>query len=148
MLKLVYILLAGLICEAIGVVLLSKGLKQIGEVSAITFSEVTRLIARGAANGNILGGVALEAAFFGTLLYLMSRGDVSFVWPLTSLGFVLTTLAAKFILHENVTALRWSGVLLIVLGAGLITYSEKLHKKPNPAAHNAAPANPNKSDAT
>jgi multidrug transporter EmrE-like cation transporter len=130
MLKLIYILLGGLICEAIGVVLLSKGLKQIGEASAITFSEVARLIGRGAANPNILSGVAFEAAFFGTLLYLMSRGDVSFVWPLTSLGFVLTTLAAKFILHEDVSAVRWSGVLLIVLGAGLITYSEKLHKKP------------------
>lgn len=132
MLKLIYILLFGLICEAVGVVFLSKGLKQIGEVSAITFSEVTRLIGRGATNPAILGGVAFEAVFFGTLLYLMSRGDVSFVWPLTSLGFVLTTLAAKFILHEDVSSLRWTGVLLIVLGAGLITYSEKFHKKAHP----------------
>src|SRR3954471_21465391 len=101
MAKLVIILLIGLIMEAIGVVLLSKGLKQIGEVRTITVSEVMRLVGRGATNKNILGGVAFEAAFFGTLLYLMSRGDVSVVWPLTSLGFVLTTLAAKLILHEN-----------------------------------------------
>jgi drug/metabolite transporter (DMT)-like permease len=132
--KLVFILFAGLICEAVGVVFLSRGLKQIGEAAAISVPEITRLIGRGATNPNILIGVALEAAFFGTLLYLMSRGDVSFVWPLTSLGFVLTTLAAKFILHEEVSALRWGGVLLIVLGAGLITYSEKLQKKSPPAA--------------
>jgi drug/metabolite transporter (DMT)-like permease len=135
--KLVLILLAGLLCEATGVVFLSKGLKQIGEATAMNLPEIARLIGRGATNGNVLFGVALEAAFFGTLLYLMSRGDVSFVWPLTALGFVLTTLAAKFILHEQVSPLRWAGVLLIVFGAGLITYSEKLQKK------SAAPTPPN-----
>jgi uncharacterized membrane protein len=66
----------------------------------------------------------------------MSQGTVSFIWPLTSLGFVLTTLAARFVLHENVSVVRWGGVLLIMLGAGLITYSEKVleSKPPAPAA--------------
>jgi drug/metabolite transporter (DMT)-like permease len=137
--KLITILLIGLVLEAIGVVLLSKGLKQIGEAAAITFPEISRLVVRGATNRNILMGVAFEAAFFGTLLYLMSRGDVSFVWPLTSLGFVLTTLAAKFILHEDVSFVRWSGVFLIVAGAALITYSEKLeHKDKKPVSSNQA----------
>lgn len=129
MAKLVIILIIGLILEAVGVVFLSKGLKQIGEASQITVSEITRLIGRGLTNPNILLGVACEAAFFGTLLFLMSKGDVSFVWPLTSLGFVLTTLAAKFILHEHVSFLRWGGVFLIVAGAALITYSEKVAPK-------------------
>lgn len=129
MTKLVIILLIGLVMEAAGVVFLSKGLKQLGEVSFMNISDVSRLFGRGITNPNILIGVALEAGFFGTLLYLMSRGDVSFVWPLTSLGFVLTSLAAKFILKEEVSALRWSGVLLIVLGAGIITYSEKIQNK-------------------
>jgi drug/metabolite transporter (DMT)-like permease len=139
--KLISILLLGLIMEAIGVVFLSKGLKQIGEVVHINFSEISGLVVRGVTNPNILAGVAFEAAFFGTLLYLMSRGDVSFVWPLTSLGFVLTTLAAKFILHEHVSGIRWSGVFLIVCGAALITYSEKLeHKKPRtPVSTTATP---------
>jgi len=132
--KLITVLLIGLIMEAIGVVFLSKGLKQIGQAPQINFSEVSRLVLRGASNVNILLGVAFEAAFFASLLFLMSRSDVSFIWPLTSLGFVLTTLAAKFILHEHVSAVRWSGVFLIVTGAALITYSEKFEPKKNPAA--------------
>src|SRR5688572_13734278 len=134
MAKLVIILVIGLILEAVGVVFLSKGLKQIGEASQINLSEVLRLIGRGITNWNVVLGVVCEAAFFGTLLFLMSKGDVSFVWPLTSLGFVLTTLAAKFILHEHVSFVRWAGVLLIVAGAGLITYSEKIAPKKNPPA--------------
>src|SRR5579872_1694411 len=125
MTKLLIILIIGLLFEAVGVVYLNKGLKQIGEVQKISVPEVARVIGRGATNGNILLGVLFEAIFFGTLLVLMSQGTVSFIWPLTSLGFVLTTIAAKFILHEEVSWLRWCGVLLIMLGAGVITYTEK-----------------------
>jgi drug/metabolite transporter (DMT)-like permease len=134
MTKLLIVLLIGLCFEASGVVCLSKGLKQIGEVQKISVPEVWRVFKSGAANGNILLGVLQEAIFFGTLLYLMSQGTVSFVWPLTSLGFVLTTAAAKVLLHEDVSILRWSGVLLIMLGAGLITYSEKILETKKPSA--------------
>lgn len=127
MARLLTILLIGLVFEAVGVVLLNRGLKEIGEVERISASEVWRIVKSGAANRSILLGVFCEAVFFVTLLILMSRSDVSFLWPLTSLGFVLTTLAARFYLHEQVTALRWCGVCLIMLGAGLITWTEQ-HK--------------------
>jgi uncharacterized membrane protein len=138
MTKLILILVTGLLFEAVGVVYLSRGLKQVGEVHRISVGEVLRVVKRGVTNRSIVLGVFCEAVFFGTLLVLMSRGDVSFIWPLTALGFVLTTIAAKFVLHEDVSLLRWSGVLLIMLGAGLITYSEKV--KPKPAAPAAAAA--------
>lgn len=127
--KLLVILVFGLVCEAIGVVLLSRGLKQIGEIGAITVPEVVRAIKAGVTNPNILLGVFFEALFFGALLVMMSRSDVSFIWPLTALSFVMTTLAAKFYLHEQVTLTRWAGVALIMMGAGLITWSEKSKQK-------------------
>ena len=136
MTKLILILLAGLLLEAIGVVLLSQGLHEIGEVKSISVSEVGRIIVRGATNRHILMGVALEAAFFGVLLYLLSQRDVSLIWPLTSLGFVITAIAAKFIRHEDVTSLRWGGVALIVVGAMLVAWSEK--QKPTPVNSPAA----------
>jgi len=134
MTKVLFVLIIALIVEAVGVVFLSKGLKQIGEVQSITAREVGRIIAKGAANPSILLGVALEAAFFGALLYLLSQRDVSLIWPLTSLGFVITAIAAKLILKEEVSASRWAGVALIVLGAALVSYSEKAKEKPPEAA--------------
>lgn len=122
-------MLVGLVFEAIGVVLLSKGLKEIGEVSAFTAPEVFRIVKAGFTNRNMILGVFFEAVFFVALLTLMSKGTVSFVWPLTSLSFVMTTLAAKFVLHEEVSFMRWMGVLLIMLGAGVITYTEKAEGK-------------------
>ena len=140
MTKILALLLAGLVCEAIGVVFLSKGLKQIGDVKQVNPAEIWRVVKAGAANGNILLGVALEAAFFVVLLVLLSRSDVSFVWPLTAIGFVLTTVSAKFLLHENIPPLRWLGVLLIVLGAALITWTEKAKERHAAAEKPAAPA--------
>ena len=130
MTKILIILFFALCVEAVGVVFLSKGLKQIGEVQTISSREISRVIAKGATNSSILLGIALEAAFFGALLYLLSQRDVSLIWPLTSLGFVITALAAKFILNEEVTATRWAGVALIVIGAALVSYSEKAKSKP------------------
>ena len=125
MTKILCILIVALLFEAAGVVLLSKGLKEIGAIKSVSAPEIWRILTAGSGNPSLLLGVALEAVFFGALLYLLSQRDVSLIWPLTALGFVITSFAAKFILREQIPPLRWAGVLLIVIGAGLITYSEK-----------------------
>lgn len=137
MLKFVLILLVGLTLEAVGVVLLSRGLKEIGGMERVSVAEIGRLLKAGATHPAILAGVAFEAAFFGILLYLLARADVSLVWPLTALGFVITTLAARFYLHESISATRWVGVILIVLGAGLVSWSEQAGARTAPARPSA-----------
>jgi drug/metabolite transporter (DMT)-like permease len=127
--KFILILLIALVFEAIGVVFLSGGLNQIGEPKALNAAEIMSLIKRGATNKNILTGTFVEAIFFGFLLYLLSQRDVSIVWPLTALGFVITSLAARIFLKEEISSLRWAGICLIVLGAGLVTWSGKQKAK-------------------
>jgi len=140
MTKVMLVLVVAAIIESAGVILLTRGLKDVQGVREITVSEIIRVARSGVTNRKIIAGVALEAVFFGALLYLLSVRDVSFVWPLTSLGFIFTTLAAQFILHENVSALRWTGVLLIAIGASLTSYGEAAKERPpapSPPAHSA-----------
>jgi len=132
MTKVLLILLIALVLEAMGVVFLSAGLKEIGEMKSVNAAEVGRIIKRGIGNAKLLVGVLLETIFFICLLVLLKQNDVSLIWPLTSLGFVLTALSARFILHEQVTGTRWIGVALIVVGAALVSWSEK--SKPAGAA--------------
>lgn len=139
MAKLLCILLIGLTFESAGVVLLKKGQLAIGPLKQITVSEVARLIKSGATNPQILLGVFFEALFFVTLLILMNESDISFLWPLTGLSFVFATIAAMLFLGEHPSPIRWAGVALIVIGAGLISYSE--HAKSKPAVSQVAPAN-------
>jgi len=142
MAKFVVVLLVAALIESVGVALLKWGLDDLQGVREITVSEIVRVVKSGVTNVKIIGGVALEAVFFGALLYMMSTYPVSFVWPLTSLGFVFTTLAAHFILHEKVTATRWVGVLLITLGAGLTGYSEAAKTQEAAPPTNSAPLGP------
>lgn len=125
MTKVLIILFVALVLEAVGVVFLSAGLKEIGEAKKITVAELGRLVCVGITNRKILLGVLLETVFFAFLIVLLKRNDVSLIWPLTSLGFLLTALSARFILHEQVTPMRWLGVALIVVGATLVSWSEK-----------------------
>ena len=126
MTKFIFILLGALVLEALGVVYLKIGLTQIGEPQRFTLAEIGRLVGRGATNPSILLGVLMETIFFIALLVLLKYWDVSLVWPLTSLGFVISTLAARYIRHEEVSALRWAGVFLIMAGAVMVGYSERL----------------------
>ena len=143
MLKLLIILFIGLVFESTGVVLLKKGMTQIGEVRVINVQEIGRITKAGLSNPQILLGVFFEALFFLCLLILMSQSDISFLWPLTGLSFVFATIAAIWFLHEQVSPVRWVGVVLIVIGAALISYSEKKKEKPPGAVAPAeAPRSP------
>jgi drug/metabolite transporter (DMT)-like permease len=140
MLKLLIILLIGLTFESIGVVSLKKGMEQIGEVKKISASEVARIVKAGLTNKCILFGVFFEFLFFVALLILMSKSEISFLWPLTGLSFVFATFAAMIFLGEKVSPMRWAGVVLIVMGAVLIGYTEKSGERAKAATHSDVPA--------
>jgi drug/metabolite transporter (DMT)-like permease len=129
------ILVVAFTFEAVGVITLKKGLDVIGpryterKADTPTWKNVLLLVGDWFTNKDVLLGLLLETIFFIQLQYLLGQRDVSFVWPLTALSFVMTTLAAQFILHERVDKVRWSGVVLIVLGAALISYTEKSGEK-------------------
>ena len=131
MLKLLSILLVGLIFESTGIILLKKGMNDIGGMHDYTVGEALRIARAGITNPHILSGMFFQALFFGCLLMLMSRSDISFLWPLTALSFVFATLAAMIFLGETVSWVRWVGVGFIMLGAAFISYSEHV-KKPAP----------------
>ena len=134
MTKILIVLLVAFVFEAFGVIALKKGINEIGAQYTVrkaaampVWKNVVKLVGNWFANKNVLFGLLLETIFFVLLQYLLGQRDVSFVWPLTAISFVMTTLAAQFFLHERVNTLRWSGVALIVLGAALISYGE--HQK-------------------
>src|SRR5215467_974777 len=124
MFKLLFILLIGLVFESTGVVLLKKGIIEVGQIHDVSATEMARVIKTGLTNSRVLLGIVFEALFFLSLLVLMAKSDISFLWPLTGLSFVFATLAAIWFLHEHVSSVRWAGVILIMIGAALISYSE------------------------
>jgi len=142
MAKLLLILIIGLVFEAAGVVSLKRGITQIG-VKKVSATEIVRIVKAGGTNPCVLLGVFFEALFFASLLILMSKSDISFLWPLTGLSFVFATFAAMWFLHERVSSVRWAGVVFIMIGVALISYSEHAKPKaPPPAAAREPGATP------
>ena len=133
MTKVILILLAGLIFEAIGVVNLSQGLKQFNGAGqpAVRFTgpDLLRLGKSVLTNRSLLLGVACQTVYFAVICYLLTQRNVSVVWPLSALSFVFTGMAAKLFLGEQISALRWTGIVLVVVGAGIVTWSEKLKER-------------------
>jgi drug/metabolite transporter (DMT)-like permease len=51
---------------------------------------------------------------------LLSWADLSYVMPVTAIGYVLTAFAGRFFLGEPVSFLRWTGIVLITSGVYLV----------------------------
>jgi undecaprenyl phosphate-alpha-L-ara4N flippase subunit ArnE len=61
----------------------------------------------------------------GTLFWLtvLYRMEVSKAFPFLSLGTVLVLLASRYYLRERITATRWIGVVMIIIGIILLSRS-------------------------
>jgi drug/metabolite transporter (DMT)-like permease len=128
-----YLVLAGVtLCASIGDSLLSRGMKQIGNISLNHLSDVILAVL----NSSVALGILLLLGFFASYMTALSWADLTYVLPATSLGYVLLTLIAKFYLHEAVTTSRWIGVFLISAGVGFVTQGPALtHHPTNAQSH-------------
>ncbi|HKD01355.1 MAG TPA: EamA family transporter [Terriglobales bacterium] len=118
-----YLVLGGVtLCAAIGDSLLSRGMKDVGSISLRHFPELILAIT----NPWVALGILFLLGFFASYMTALSWADLTYVLPATSLGYVLLALIARFLLHEEVTALRWIGILLISGGVGFVTQGPEL----------------------
>ena len=65
-------------------------------------------------------GICLLIVWLLSRMMLLSWADLSYVLPITSVGYIITTIIARFVLNEQISLTRWSGTLLIVTGTALV----------------------------
>jgi drug/metabolite transporter (DMT)-like permease len=68
----------------------------------------------------VMLGVALLILWLLSRMAFLSWADLSYVLPVTALGYVVTALIGRLFLNEQVSWQRWAGTLLIVAGIGLV----------------------------
>ena len=68
----------------------------------------------------VAAGVVMLVLALLTRLALLSRADLSFILPMTAVGYVFAAVLGRVFLHEEVTALRWVAIFLIFGGAALV----------------------------
>lgn len=67
----------------------------------------------------VVGGVGLLIVWTLLRLRLLGLADLSFVLPVTAVGYILNAWMGAAFLHEQVSLRRWAGTFLIVAGAAL-----------------------------
>lgn len=65
-------------------------------------------------------GVALLILWLASRMALLSWADLSYVLPVTAIGYVLVAIVGRVLLHEQITPTRWAGIALIMLGVVLV----------------------------
>jgi uncharacterized membrane protein len=104
------------VSNVLGHFFLSRGLHEVGPL----VSYAPRPYIHAFLNPLVAAGVALLMVWLISQLSLLSRVDLSYVLPVTSISYVLTALMGKFLLHEPVSTERWIGIGLVVLGVSLV----------------------------
>ena len=106
----------------LGNVLLGKGMKRIGPVN-ISAAEALDLLSRVLTSGTIWLGIASLITFFVAYMLVLSWADYSYVQPASSVAYGMVALLAHFVLREEVTPMRWMGVMIICLGVVVVGHT-------------------------
>jgi multidrug transporter EmrE-like cation transporter len=104
------------ICAGVsGQLVLKRGMSILGAQS-LSASSVVDVLQRMAFSPWVIGGLLIYVA--GTFFWLMvlSRVDLSYAYPMTSMSYILIVLSSWHFLGESISPLRIVGVLTIIVG--------------------------------
>ena len=115
-LKTYSVVLLFLALRAVGNSSMAWGMKQVPERMSMN----PALYLGAMLNPFVAMGIAALVIALLTRMALFSVADLSFVLPVTAIGYVIAVFIGKLFLHETVTRQRWLGTLLIFAGAALV----------------------------
>ncbi len=108
--------------NVVGQLSLKYGMSKMGNFS-VSLPSLVPVFARAALNPFILLGVLCYGTGFMVWLVVLAKADVSYAYPMISLGYVFTALLAWMLLGEQVTATRIVGICITCLGVFIIARS-------------------------
>ena len=117
----VTLLVICILAGAIGQIAMKSGMNQVGEIGSVGQLFNLGTLFHIFSNPRVLAGIFLYAVAAILWLGAMSTLNISFMYPLLSLAYVVTAIIAFIFLKENITLLRWAGIFFVVVGCFLIT---------------------------
>jgi drug/metabolite transporter (DMT)-like permease len=114
--KTLALVLVVVILNAVGNLSLAWGMKHLA--SAVLFNPLSYIKAM--SEPFVALGIILLILWLLTRMALLSWADLSFVLPLTGLGYILAAIFGNWFLNEKVTPIHWLGTILVFVGTGLV----------------------------
>jgi uncharacterized membrane protein len=94
---------------------LTKGMQELGPIGNTPLALIGALF-----HPLVALGVSLLIVWTLTHMALLSWADLSYVMPVTAMGYVVTAFAARIFLGELVSPARWIGIVLVTAGVTLV----------------------------
>ena len=116
------LILTGVLLNAAAQLLLKAGTNAVGhfEFHADNLLPVGLKLAF---EPHILSGVVCYVVSLVVWIMALSRVQVSIAYPMLSIGYVINAVAAWYLFGESVTAMRLTGIGVIVLGVFIVARS-------------------------
>lgn len=116
------LIIFGVLLNAVAQLALKQGMRQIGyfEFSLRNSSHIFFAVA---SSPYILAGLTCYVISVVVWLLVLSRVEVSYAYPLLSIGYIVTAFAGWFFFQEGISLTRWIGIAVICIGVWLITRS-------------------------
>jgi len=108
--------------NVVGQLSLKFGMSKMGNFS-LSLPTITSVFLRAAVNPYIILGVFCYGMGFLVWLIVLAKAEVSYAYPMISLGYVFTAILAYHLLGEHVTVTRFVGILITCLGVFIIARS-------------------------
>ena len=105
-----------IVTNVLGNLALSWGLKH--GVQGLSGSPMQYV--KALANPFVFLGITLLVVWMLSRMTLLSWADLSYVLPVTSLGYIFNTVLGRYFFDEKISPTRWLGTLLIVGGIALV----------------------------
>ena len=106
----------------VGQLILKYGVSKLGEMPT-KIDDGAVFLFRALLNPLVI--LSLILAFVAALAWIaaVSKVELSFAYPFTSLGYVLVLLFSSLILKEQIPMMRWIGVFIIGIGVFIVSRS-------------------------
>lgn len=99
---------------------LKQGMNKIGYFN-FSIEQLANTALKVALNPYILGGMLCYITSVVVWLLVLSRAPVSYAYPMVSLGYITTCIAAVVFFNEILTLTRILGIFVIIAGVYLIS---------------------------
>lgn len=116
------LILLGVLLNAAAQLLLKAGMSQIGHFE-FSLANTIPIGMKVMVNVPIIGGLFLYVVSVGVWLLVLSRVQVSFAYPMLSIGYIVNALAAYYLFDEPLTSVRMLGIFIIIAGVYLVAQS-------------------------
>ena len=110
-----------IVSNSIGNVVLSYGMRAVGDISSYSPADLFSSAIAAFANPWVLLGTSLLVVFFAAHTLLLTWADLSYVLLVTSCGYALVAALGAIVLDESISPLRWCGIALVSGGVALVS---------------------------